>query len=47
MKGGNSMPNRESRRAQLSMDRNTNLRLSRRKLLQAYVGYRLGPKRAR
>jgi hypothetical protein len=44
MKGGNSKSTRESRRAQLSMDRNTNLRLSRRKLLQAYVDYWLGPK---
>jgi hypothetical protein len=45
MKGGNSEPNRESRRAQLNMDRHTNSRLKRRYVEQAYMGYWLGPKR--
>jgi hypothetical protein len=43
--GGHGEPNIESRLAELSMGRQTNSRLNRRDVEQAYVGYRLGPKR--
>lgn len=44
IKGGNSEPDWELRRTELDMDRNTNSRLNRRHLLQAYTGYQACPK---
>ena len=46
-KGGPAEPNSESRRAELRMGRQTNSCLNRRNVVQAYVGYWLGPKWAR
>ena len=42
---GSPEPTRKARPAELSMGRNTNSRLNRRQVLQAYVGYWLDPKR--
>jgi len=43
-KGGNPELDRESRRAKLDMDRNTNSRLNRRHFLQAYSSFTACPK---
>jgi hypothetical protein len=47
VKGGHAEPTSESRQTQLRMGRYTNALLNRRYVEQAYVGYWLGPKRAR